>query len=84
VRAFRVAKDFTCEGVRFHKGEPVSPDSPLAQVIHREYPEYFVCGEPGPCAPVGLRARGAESARPVDVPASQSIWNALTERLLPD
>jgi hypothetical protein len=42
VRAFRVAKDFTCEGIRFHKGELVSHDDPLAQAIHGEFPEYLV------------------------------------------
>jgi hypothetical protein len=41
VRAFRVTRNFTCEGFRFYEGQLVSPDSPLAQAIHGEYPEYL-------------------------------------------
>lgn len=40
VPALRVTKDFTCEGLRFREGQLLSPDSLLAQAIHREYPEY--------------------------------------------
>jgi len=39
--AFRVIKDFTCEGIRFHKGQLLALGSPSAQAIHREYPEYL-------------------------------------------
>ena len=39
VPALRVTKDFTCEGVRFHEGQLLAPDSPIVQAIHREYPE---------------------------------------------
>ena len=39
--ALRVTKDFTCEGLRFREGQLLSPESPIAQAIHREYPEYL-------------------------------------------
>jgi hypothetical protein len=41
VRALRVTKDFTCEGLRFREGQLLSPDSPIVQAIHREFPEYL-------------------------------------------
>jgi len=42
VPGLRVTKNFTCEGFRFYEGQVVSPNSPLAQEIHGEYPEYLV------------------------------------------
>jgi hypothetical protein len=41
VRALRVTKDFSCEGLRFREGQLLSPDSPIAQAIHREFPKYL-------------------------------------------
>lgn len=41
VRALRVTKDFTCEGLRFREGQLLSPDSPIVQAIASEYPEYL-------------------------------------------
>ena len=41
VPALRVTRDFACEGIRFRAGQLLSPDSPIAQAIHREYPEYL-------------------------------------------
>jgi hypothetical protein len=41
VGALRVMKDFTCEELRFREGQLLSPDSPIAQAIHREYPHYL-------------------------------------------
>ena len=34
-------KDFTCEGLRFREGQLLSPDSPIAQAIFREYLHYL-------------------------------------------
>ena len=41
VPALRVTKDFTCEGIRFREGQLLSADSPSAQALFREYPEYL-------------------------------------------
>ena len=41
VPALRATREFTCEGLRFREGQLLSPESPIAQAIHREYPEYL-------------------------------------------
>ena len=41
VRALRVVRPFTCEGLAFREGQLVSPDSPIVQAIAREHPEYL-------------------------------------------
>jgi hypothetical protein len=42
VRALRVTKDFTCEGLYFHVGQIVSPDNELVQAICREDPHHYL------------------------------------------
>jgi hypothetical protein len=41
VRALRVTKDFTAEGLWFREGQLVSPDNKLVQAIAAEHPEYL-------------------------------------------
>jgi hypothetical protein len=41
LRAFRVARRFAYDGRVFEVGDLISLDSPVAQQIHAEYPEYM-------------------------------------------